>query len=88
LSNDPLVDPASIRKNQQQIDVNGNLAGTNRPDLQYNRDGVHHNVEVDTTLSGSAGHQATVPAKDPNARNTFYHIDDQGNIISAHSVCP
>jgi RHS repeat-associated protein len=88
LSNDPLVDPASIRKNQQQVDVNGNLAGTNRPDLQYNRDGVHHNVEVDTTVSGSAGHQATVPAKDPNSRNTFYHIDDQGNIISAHSVCP
>jgi RHS repeat-associated protein len=88
LANDPLVDPASIRKNQQQVDVNGNLAGTNRPDLQYDRDGVHHNVEVDTTSSGSARHQATVPANDPNARNTFYQIDDKGNIISAHSVCP
>jgi RHS repeat-associated protein len=88
LANDPLVDPASIRKNQQQVDVNGNLVGTNRPDLQYNRDGVHHNVEVDTSTSGSLGHQARVTPNDPNARNTFYEIDGQGNVIAGHSVCP
>ncbi len=79
LANDPLVDPLSIRKNQQQVDVNGDLAGTNRPDLQYNRDGVHHNVEVDTTDAGSLGHQSTIPANDPDAKNTFWLIDENGN---------
>ncbi|AMP99532.1 Rhs family protein [Pedobacter cryoconitis] len=80
LSNDPLVDPLSIRKNQQQVDLVGNNVGKNRPDLQYDRDGVHHNVEIDTSDSGSFGHQSTIPANDPNAKNTFWLIDDQGNI--------
>jgi hypothetical protein len=36
-----------IRKNQVQVDIDGNVVGNNRPDLQYNIDGVHYNFEVD-----------------------------------------
>jgi len=79
LQNDPLVDPQSIRKNQQQVDVNGDKVGSNRPDLQYNRDGVHHNVEIDTKDTGSLGHQKTIPQNDPNSKNTFWLIDENGN---------
>ena len=39
-----------IRKNQQQVDINGNKVGRNKPDVQYNYKGKHYNIEVDTTL--------------------------------------
>ena len=29
-------DAKEIRKNQQQVDFNGNKVGTNKPDIQYN----------------------------------------------------
>ena len=77
LKNDP--DVTNIRKNQQQVDVNGNKAGTNRPDIQYDKDGVHHNVEFDTSDVGSMKHQNQIPGNDPNARNTFWLIDENGN---------
>ena len=33
-----------IRKNQQQVDFNGNKVGTNKPDIQYNYEGKHYNI--------------------------------------------
>ena len=51
--------------------MNGNRVGDNRPDVQYDLDGNHHNYEVDTTKSGSTRHQEVLPANDPNAINEF-----------------
>ena len=76
----------NIRKNQQQVDVNGSKVGTNRPDVQYDLNGKHHNVEIDTTKAGSTGHQNTIPKNDPNARNTYWLIDDLGTILDGFSV--
>jgi uncharacterized protein RhaS with RHS repeats len=86
LQNDPSV--TNIRKNQQQVDINGNKVGGNRPDIQYDKAGVHHNIEYDTTLGGSTKHQTQIPSHDPNSRNTFWHIDEHGNIIGGHSQVP
>ena len=78
---------SSIRKNQEQVDVNGDKVGNNKPDLQYNRDGIHYNIEVDTTDKGSSGHQKVLPQNDSNARNTFWLIDNQGNIrLSSNNI--
>ena len=35
----------NVRKNQTQIDINGKKVGTNRPDLQYDLNDIHYNVE-------------------------------------------
>lgn len=86
LQADPTV--ANIRKNQQQVDVNGKNVGNNRPDIQYDQNGVHHNVEYDTTAKGSTKHQNQIPTNDPTARNTYWQIDDQGNIVTGHSQLP
>ncbi len=40
-----------IRKNQKQVDVDGNTVGNNRPDIQFDKDGVHTNIEYDTKSS-------------------------------------
>ncbi|OCG76702.1 hypothetical protein A9G44_06690 [Gilliamella sp. Occ4-3] len=76
----------NIRKNQRQVDIKGNEVGKNRPDIQFDLGGKHHNIEVDTTLKGSHGHQNTIPRLDPNARNTFWLIDDSGNILNGFSI--
>ena len=55
-----------IRKNQAQVDVNGNKVGNNRPDVQYNKDGVHHNCEVDRTKR-NATHEEVIRKNDPNS---------------------
>jgi RHS repeat-associated protein len=86
LQKDPSV--SNIRKNQQQVDVNGNKAGNNRPDIQYDKGGVHHNVEYDTTKAGSTKHQNQIGKNDPNSRNTFWQIDEKGNVITGHSQLP
>ena len=39
-----------IRKNQVQVDVNGYVVGNNRPDLQFNHDEIHYNIEYDKML--------------------------------------
>jgi RHS repeat-associated protein len=54
-----------IRKNQQQVDVNGNNVGGNRPDVQYNLNGQHYNVEIDTDPLNSIQHFRTINANDP-----------------------
>ena len=75
----------NIRKNQQQVDTNGNTVGKNRPDIQFDKDGVHYNIEYDTTTNGSLKHQTEIPLNDSNSRNTFWEIDQQGNKKTGHS---
>lgn len=52
-----------------------NIVGNNRPDLQYNQNGVHFNVEFDTNLRSSEKHQKVIPQNDPAAHNIFYKIE-------------
>ena len=61
----------NIRKNQAQTDANGNKVGDNRPDLQYDLNGTHYNIEFDNTDAGSQAHQQVLPQNDPNANNEF-----------------
>jgi len=63
-----------IRKNQVQVDADGNRVGNNRPDVQYDRDGVHHNVEYDTNQRSSDRHRSTIERNDPNAKNEFNRV--------------
>lgn len=78
----------NIRKNQQQHNFLGIKVGNNRPDVQYDYQGIHYNIEVDTTQSGSLRHRNTIPINDPNARNTYWIIDDSGNVTGEHSQLP
>jgi RHS repeat-associated protein len=61
-----------FRKNQQQVDADGNNVGKNRPDIQYDdANGVHHNIELDNNPAQSLRHQKTINANDPNSVNEF-----------------
>ena len=42
--------------------------GNNRPDIQYDENGQHYNVEFDTHPENGLKHQQTVQANDPNAK--------------------
>lgn len=64
----------NIRKNQIQTDVNGNRVGDNRPDLQYDLDGVHHNWEVDRDASRSFAHGERIRTNDPNSVCTLSRL--------------
>jgi RHS repeat-associated protein len=66
LKKDPTV--TNIRKNQQQVDVDGNKVGTNRPDIQYDKDGCHHCVEYDNVPRNSQGHGEQIGGNDPNTK--------------------
>ncbi len=57
----------NIRKNQVQVDANGNVVGTNRPDLQWDEDGVHYNYEVDNNPARSSVHAQQIQQNDPNS---------------------
>ncbi len=62
-----------VRKNQCQVDANGNKVGNNRPDAQWNdENGVYHNVEFDNSARQSAHHKSQIEENDPNAVNEFY----------------
>jgi hypothetical protein len=58
----------NIRKNQTQVDINGNKVGSNRPDVQYDLNGQHYNVDFDTHPENGLKHQQTIQANDPNAK--------------------
>lgn len=58
----------NVRKNQTQVDINGKKIGNNRPDVQYDLNGQHYNVEFDTHPGSGLRHQQTVQANDPNAK--------------------
>lgn len=51
-----------------QVDVNGNKVGNNRPDIQYDLDGIHYNIEIDTNASRSEMHGNVIRQNDPNAK--------------------
>jgi hypothetical protein len=63
------TDAKNIRKNQRQVDANGNQLGTNRPDVQFDRKGQHHNREVDTNATNSQNHLNQLNRNDPGAVN-------------------
>ena len=87
IANLKLQGAENIRKNQQQVDFFGNVVGRNKPDIQYNLEGVHYNVEYDTSHKSSLNHQKVLHANDKNARNTFWEIDRSGKIITGSSTC-
>lgn len=55
----------SIRKNQVQVDVNGNKVGNNRPDIQYDYEGKHYVIEIDNRKRTSTMHEKTIRQNDP-----------------------
>jgi hypothetical protein len=57
----------NIRKNQVQVDINGDRVGDNRPDLQYDLNGQHYNWEWDNNGNRSADHGMTIIRNDPNS---------------------
>ena len=64
-----------IRKNQCQVDAEGNKIGNNRPDVQFNdENGYHHNVEFDNDPKKSAKHKETIERNDPNSINDYIII--------------
>ena len=65
----------NIRKNQKQVDIKGNVIGNNRPDIQFDKNGIHTNVEYDTKQSSSDKHKKIIDTNDPDARNKYYRIN-------------
>ena len=61
------MEAINIRKNQTQVDINGNKVGNNRPDIQYDIDEKHINVEFDAKPANGTKHQQTILKNDPNA---------------------
>ena len=57
----------NIRKNQQQVDINGNSVGSNLPDVQYDLNGEHYNVEFDLNPLRSIEHFEKIFANDPTS---------------------
>ena len=68
-------DVRNIRKNQKQVDISGKVVGNNRPDVQFDKNGVHTNVEYDTKQSSSIKHKKMIDKNDPDARNKYYIIN-------------
>jgi len=56
-----------IRKNQVQVDANGNVVGKNRPDLQStDPNGKRHTYEYDKSQKRSDAHVSKIKGNDPN----------------------
>lgn len=64
-----------IRKNQRQVDKDGNAVGNNRPDVQYDLNDKHYNVEFDNDTRQMEKHRIVVNENDPDAINTFNKIE-------------
>jgi hypothetical protein len=60
-------DYKDIRKNQQQVDKDGNVVGLNRPDVQGDKDDKHYNIEFDFAPKRSEEHGQTIRANDPDS---------------------
>jgi RHS repeat-associated protein len=62
-----------IRKNQAQVDAQGNKVGTNRPDVQGTNPetGQREHVEVDRNPSSGAKHEQDIIRNDPAAKCTL-----------------
>ncbi len=65
-----------VRKHQSQVDVNGNIVGNNKVDLQMNLDQTHINIEVDRRASSSQRHLDQVSSNDRCAVTICEIIDD------------
>ena len=64
----PRTGATDIRKNQWQVDINGNVVGSNRPDLQYTLNGKRHYVEFDRNVGTSLPHRNAIVTNDPNGK--------------------
>lgn len=53
----------NIRKNQKQVDIDGNVVGNNRPDIQFDKQGKHTNIEYYTRSSPLRHHKNIVQKK-------------------------
>lgn len=49
--------------------------GKNRPDVQYDKNEIHTNVEYDTQNRSMQHHKKVLPQNDPNARNKFFKVE-------------
>ena len=56
------------------MDFDGNTVGKNRPDVQYNKNGKHFNIEYDTKSESMNKHKETILRNDPNSINEFNKI--------------
>lgn len=78
-----------VRVNQQQVNAQGQVVGRNRPDVSGTHPVTNQrvNIEIDTNPANSAAHQQVVPARDPNAVNTFVVIDPaSGRPLSSRRI--
>ncbi len=58
-----------MRVNQQQVDINGNRVGINRPDLQYTLNGERYYEEYETSsLRAAVEHGPRIMANDPSGQ--------------------
>jgi hypothetical protein len=65
-----------IRKNQQQVDANGNKVGNNRPDVQWtDKDGVRHYQEYDHNPASSLKHAEEIMKNDPSGIVHLENLD-------------
>jgi RHS repeat-associated protein len=55
-----------IRKNQAQVNSEGEKVGSNRPDGQYNKEGCHYCVEVDRDPVRGQQHKTDILNNDPD----------------------
>ena len=72
LQRDPSV--RNVRKNQAQVDANGNKVGNNRPDVQFDRDGCHHCVEYDTKRRNGLRHRDKIRQNDPSTKIELHEV--------------
>jgi hypothetical protein len=63
-----------VRVNQPQVDVDGNMLDANRPDVQWNEDAIHHNVEFDTDPRAAERHRIRIELNDPRSSNQFIPV--------------
>lgn len=47
------------------MDINRVKVGTNRPGIQYDKNGTHYNIEYDNSASNSRRHGEVIRARDP-----------------------
>ncbi|MFI9811388.1 DNRLRE domain-containing protein [Saccharothrix variisporea] len=65
-----------FRVNQQQVNINGERVGVNRPDLQYTLNGKRHYEEFDTSTSTRGpGHRDRILANDPDGIVTLWTVN-------------
>jgi hypothetical protein len=73
LQNTPGVE--NVRKNQRQVDINGNTVGNNQPEIQHDRDRVHHMEEYDTIDANGVKHEEVIRGNDPIAEVELHPVE-------------